>query len=83
MILEDVFAETEKLAGETMETRYYFVSCHTINGARFYSEPFEGSFDALETFEDYKGLCDYFGGGVVELFRIDDIDFDIIAVARI
>lgn len=85
MILEDVFAQTDHFINETSsdEIRYYFIAAHTINGARFYSEPFENVMDAVQQYIVYEDTIDYFGGGTVELFRIDPDDFDIIAVSRV
>ena len=85
MILEDVFAETNRFVEpvSSEENSYYFVAAHTINGARFYSEPFDYTLDAAKSFITYKDVVAYFGGGTVELFRIDPDDFDVIAVSRV
>ena len=85
MILEDVFAQTDYFITQSKpaETRYYFIAAHTINGARFYSETFKNSIDAIKTYNLYEDTVSYFGGGTVELFRIDEEDFDIIAISRV
>lgn len=85
MIFEDVFAQTDRLINETSsdEIRYYFIAAHTINGARFYSESFENVMDAVQQYITYEDTVNYFGGGTVELFRIDPDDFDIIAISRV
>lgn len=85
MILEDVFAQTDRLVNKASsnENRYYFIVAHTINGARFYSEPFEDVISAAKSYITYEDSVSYFGGGTVELFRIDPDDFDIIAISRV
>ncbi len=85
MILEDVFAETDRFVepASSKENSYYFVAAHTINGARFYSEPFDHALDATKSFITYEDVVAYFGGGTIELFRIDPDDFDVIAISRV
>ena len=42
--MDDVFAQTDKLYNKNQpKTLYYFVTAHTINGGRFYSETFSSS----------------------------------------
>ena len=47
------------------------------------TDNFKNVFDALEMYNEYITLVKYFEGGTVELFRIDDFDFDIISVSRV
>lgn len=84
-VLEDVFAETDRFVNtEKHRIRsWWFVTAHTINGGRFYSEPFEIFEDAQNYFDDMKNLIRYFGGGHVELLRISDYDYDVVAISRI
>lgn len=84
-VLNDVFAETDHLINkEKHDIRsWWFVSAHTINGGRFYSEPFKDFDNARDYYDDIKGLVHYFGGGHVEMLRISDYDYDVIAVSRI
>jgi hypothetical protein len=84
-ILEDVFAETDRfLNGEKHCIRsWWFVTAHTINGGRFYSEPFENFDDAQDYYDNIKSLVQYFGGGHVEMLRISDYDYDVVAISRI
>ena len=84
-IIEDVLAETDHLvnADKHRIRSWWFVTAHTINGGRFYSEPFEIFDDAVGYFNDIKNLVHYFGGGHVELLRINDYDYDVVAISRI
>lgn len=83
MLLEDVFAQTAKFVAEPIKNCYYFIAAHTINGARFYSEPYSSAINAVDNYNDYIDLVKYFGGGTVELFKIDEQDFDVISVSRV
>lgn len=84
-ILEDVFAETDRFLNDEKHRirSWWFVTAHTINGGRFYSEPFEIFDDAQDYYDNIKSLVQYFGGGYVELLRISDYDYDVIAISRI
>lgn len=85
VIDDDVLAETDHLIN-TSRFRicsWWFVTAHTINGGRFYSEPFENFDDARNYYDDIKNLVHYFGGGHVELLRINDYDYDVVAISRI
>lgn len=82
--MDDIFAQTDKLYNKNQpKTLYYFVTAHTINGGRFYSETFSSSIEAMPIYNDYKNMVDFFGGGYVELFRIDENDFEIISISRV
>ena len=83
-VLEDVFAETDRLVTNDHRIRsWWFVTAHTINGGRFYSEPFMDFDEACAYYDDIKNLVHYFGGGYVELLRINDYDYDVFAISRI
>lgn len=84
-IIDDVLAEIDHLVNTDKHRirSWWFVTAHTINGGRFYSEPFEIFDDAANYFNDIKNLVHYFGGGHVELLRINDYDYDIVAISRI
>lgn len=84
-ILEDVFAETDRFVNSEKHRirSQWFVTAHTINGGRFYSQPFEIFDDAHEFYNDIKSLVHYFGGGHVEMLRINDYDYDVVAISRI
>lgn len=62
---------------------YYFIAAHTINGARFFSESFNNISIAAQNYVLYEDLVDYFGGGIVELYYIDEEDFNIVAISRV
>lgn len=81
--ITDVFAQTDRFINAPVETRYYFIAAHTIDGGRFYSPSFTDVMDAVDCYQDYVDMVKYFGGGIIELFRIDEIDFDIISVSRV
>ena len=85
LAIEDVFAETDRLINfEKKRIRsWWFVTAHTINGGRFYSEPFEYFEMANHYFYEIKELVQYFGGGYVEMLRINDYDYDVIACSRV
>ena len=85
IIFEDVFAETDRLINREKNNvkSWWFVTAHTINGGRFYSEPFKDFDNAQNYYDDIKDLVHYFGGGYVELLRINDYDYDVIAISRI
>lgn len=85
IIFEDVFAETDRLINREKNhvKSWWFVTAHTINGGRFYSEPFKDFDNAQNYYDDIKDLVRYFGGGYVELLRINDYDYDVIAISRI
>jgi hypothetical protein len=85
MILDDVLAQTDRLVSKTQKeiVSWYFVTAHTINGGRFYSEPFKTLDSAMEQYDSLKDMTKYFGGGLVELLMINDFDYDVIAISRI
>ena len=84
-VLDDVYAQTDRLVNNVSHRirSWWFVTAHTINGGRFYSEPFENFDDATKYYDNIKGLVQYFGGGHVEILRISDYDYDVIATSRI
>lgn len=84
-VIEDVFAETDRFVNPEKHriNSWWFVTAHTINGGRFYSEPFELFDDARNYYDNIKTLVHYFGGGHVEMLRISDYDYDVVAVSRI
>lgn len=82
-MLTEVFAQTDHFINIESKDQFYFVSLHTINGGRFYSEPFKNIQDAIDRYLDFKNIGIYFGGGIVELFKIDEMDFDIISTSRV
>lgn len=84
-VLDDIYAQTDRLVNtEKHRIRsWWFVTAHTINGGRFYSEPFELFDDAAKYYDNIKGMIEYFGGGYVEMLRINDYDYDVVAVSRI
>lgn len=83
--LKDIFAETDYLVNNDKKRTcsWWCVTAHTINGGRFYSEPFELFEDACDYFDSIKSFVEYFDGGYVEMLRINDFDYDVIAVCRI
>ena len=91
--LNDVFAETEYLISNTKDRSindnkqrirsWWFVTAHTINGGRFYSEPFDLFEDACDYFDNIKSLVNYFDGGYVEMLRVNNFDYDVVAICRI
>lgn len=83
MILEAIFAQTDRLVAEPKSDTFYFVAAHTIDGARFYSETFSDVISTVDIYHEYEDVVRYFGGGIVELFRIDEKDFDIISTSRV
>lgn len=85
MIFNDVLAETDNLINNNLSgsRSWWFVVAHTINGGRFYSEPFYTLDNATSYYHSIKGLVNYFGGGHVELLHISDYDYDVIAISRI
>ena len=83
MIFETVFAQTDRLVAEPKANTFYFVAAHTIDGARFYSETFDDVISTIDVYFEYEDVVRYFGGGIVELFRIDENDFDIISTSRV
>lgn len=85
MIFNDVLAETDNLINNNLSggRNWWFVVAHTINGGRFYSEPFYTLDNATSYYHNIKGLVNYFGGGHVELLHISDYDYDVIAISRI
>jgi len=84
-VLSDVFAETKQaIATEKSQIRgYWFVVGHTINGGRFYSEPFWDFEKAVDYEEDLEDIVKFFGGGTVEILRISDYDYDVVSIIRI
>ena len=56
---------------EADDTEYYVEGICT-RGSRFYSETFMSLNDAYKTFDLYKALVKYFGGGTVELIAHKD-----------
>ncbi len=83
--LNDIYAQTDRLVNTEKHRihSWWFVTAHTINGGRFYSEPFEIFDDAVKYYDSIKSMIEYFGGGYVEMLRINDYDYDVIAVSRI
>lgn len=84
-ILDDVYAQTDHLIYKEQNNikSWWFITAHTINNGRFYSEPFENFDNAVVYYNDIKSMVEYFGGGYVEMLRINDYDYDVIAVSRI
>ena len=84
--LPDVFAESDRFLTQIHIQRpgkMFFVTAHTINGGRFYSEPFCNSTAAENYFHEIEGLVRYFGGGCVEMLYISEYDYDVLAISRI
>lgn len=83
--LDDLYAQTDVLfdGKEPQFVPYYFIAAHTIHGGRFYSEVFKNSLEALEIYPQYADMVQYFGGGQVELFRITENDYDVIAISYV
>lgn len=84
--LPDVFAESDHFLTQTCiqkTGKMFFVTAHTINGGRFYSEPFYDSIAAENYFHEIEGLVKYFGGGSVEMLHISEYDYDVLAISRI
>lgn len=84
-VLDDVFAETDRFVNKEKHRirSWWFVTAHTLNGGRFYSRPYEDFDEAVDYFENIKDVIKYFGGGVIELLRINDYDYDVVAISRI
>lgn len=84
-ILEDVLANSDRILNKekTKICSWWFVAAHTINGGRFYSEPFKIFDEACKEFNRYEDVVQWFGGGHVELLRISDYDYDVIAYSRV
>ena len=84
--IDTLYAQSDRLymPQDNKTYPYYFVAAHTVNGGRFYSETFQASIDAMPIYQDYADIIvKYFGGGQVEMFRIDENDFDIISMTQI
>lgn len=81
-LIPDIVAQTDAFSSNHWAS-WYFVCAHTINGGRFYSEPFSVIDDAYNCYKDFKVLVHYFGGGSIELLRITDQDYDVISIYRI
>lgn len=85
--LPDVFAESDRFLTQIHiqkpAKKMFFVTAHTINGGRFYSEPFYNSTAAENYFHEIEGLVRYFGGGSVEMLCIGEYDYDVLAISRI
>ena len=84
-VLDDVFAETDRFINKEKHRirSWWFVTAHTVNGSRFYSRAYEKYEEAADYFEGIKDMIKYFGGGMVELLRINDYDYDVVAISRI
>lgn len=61
----------------TLLDHKYFIVGRTLSGARFYSEDIEWE-DTVDTFKDYKGMVNYFGGGVVELYEYTIDEYELV-----
>lgn len=84
--LPDVFAESDRFLTQVRiqkPGKMFFVTAHTINGGRFYSEPFYDSAAAEKYFHEIEELVKYFGGGFVEMLYISEYDYDVLAISRI
>lgn len=85
--LPDVLAESDHFLTQTRRIqktdKMFFVTAHTINGGRFYSEPFYDLATAENYFHEIEGLVKYFGGGYVEMLYISEYDYDVLAISRI
>ncbi len=83
-VIDDIYAQTDRLySKEKNTTLYYFIAAHTLNGGRFYSEVFKTFAEAFTAYSSYIDMVKYFNGGYVELFRINNEDFDIVSISRI
>lgn len=84
--LPDVFAESDRFLTKIRiqePGKMFFVTAHTINGGRFYSEPFYDSAAAENCFHEIEEVVKYFGGGSVEMLHISKYDYDVLAISRI
>lgn len=80
-----ILAQTDLLMEKTNQNiiNFYFVAAHTNSGTRFYSDAF-ASFDQAENiFNSYIDVISYFDGGHVELYQINEDDYDILAHVKI
>lgn len=84
-VYSDVLAESDHLVNPTHSDahNWWFVVGHTVNGGRFYSEPFTNYHMAEHYYDELKSLVTYFGGGYVELLSISEYDYDVVAISRI
>lgn len=57
---------------QTTESEDYYIVGRTHRGGRFYSEDMSYT-EALKLIKTYYSIVDYFGGGVVELVKADQI----------
>ena len=61
----------------------FFAVGRATCGGRFYSETVNDYESAIKLFKKYIGTIEYFGGGEVELFCINDDGYDIIIKTKI
>ena len=82
---KDIIAQTDLVLSEnTMNVNgFYFVAAHTDSGTRFYSDPIATFDKAEQIYNQYIDVINYFNGGNIQLYKINDDDFEVISYSRI
>ena len=82
---EDVMAQTNlaMLDVPFNKTGFYFIAAHTDSGTRFYSDAIATFEIANDEYKKYLSVVEYFQGGSVTLYQINDEDYNIISYTKI
>ena len=82
---EDILAQTDLMmpSSNFNIVGFYFIAAHTDSGMRLYSDPLYDLDYAEKEYEKYVGVVEYFEGGSVVLYKINDDDYDIISYTKI
>lgn len=82
---KDIIAQTDLVLSEnTMNVNgFYFVVAHTDSGTRFYSDPVATFDKAEQVYNQYIDVINYFNGGNIQLYKINDDDFEVISYSKV
>ena len=85
MIAESVKAQTDLALPHQYKDieGFYFVAAHTDSGTRFYSDPINTFEYAEKIYNNYISVIEYFDGGYVQMYKINEDNYEIIAYTRI
>ena len=84
-IKQDIMTQTDLSLTKTYSESlgFYFVTAHTIKGTRFYSDSIATFEQAEKIFDSYVDVITYFSGGYVQMYKINENNYDIIAYVKI
>ena len=85
MIAESIKAQTDLALHYQYKNieGFYFIAAHTDSGTRFYSDPINTFEYAEKIYNSYISVIEYFDGGYVQMYKINEDNYEIVAYTRI